>query len=77
MYEQEKTTPAGEKLYVEKNDLKKSKIDFSDMEIWLLSENRIFRPRILEITLTKSTLPAIAVNTACNDVLILFLWRSC
>ena len=29
------------------------KIDFSDNEFWLLSENRIFRQRILKITITK------------------------
>ena len=51
------------------------KIDFSDMEFWLLSENRLFRPQILKINKTKYTLPKTTLNTACNDVLIIFLGR--
>ena len=43
------------------------------MEKSLLSENRIFRQRILKITKTKYTLPKTTLNTACNEVLILYL----
>ena len=48
------------------------KINFSDMEFWLLAEYRIFRPRIFKITIKKSTLPEIKLKFACNDVLIFF-----
>ena len=48
------------------------KIDFSVMEIWLLSESRIFRPWILKTTITKYTMSTTTANTACNDVLFHF-----
>ena len=47
------------------------KIDFSDLEFRLISENRIFWPQILKITKTMFTLPKTTIKTACNDVLFL------
>ena len=71
-----KTTPALEKNYtLRKMTSKWPKIDFSDMDFWLLSENRIFRPWRLKITITKSKLTKTTLNNGCNRVLILFLWR--
>ena len=40
------------------------------MKFWVLSENRIFRPWILKITITKYTLPETTIKAACNDVLV-------
>ena len=66
--------PRPGKIYtLRKMTSKSPKIDFSDMKFSLLSENRIFRPQILEITITKYTLPETTLNTACNDVLIIIL----
>ena len=39
-------TPPGRMIYVERNDIKVTKKDFPDMQIWLLAENRIFWPWI-------------------------------
>ena len=76
MYYQEKNHPSpGKNLYVEKITSKWPKIDFLDMEFWLLSESSFFRPRILETTITKYALPETTLETACNDVPILFLGR--
>ena len=69
-----KTTPAQGKIYaLTKMTSKWPKNDFSDMEFWLLSENRIFGPPILKISVTKNTLPKFTWKTACNDVFNKFL----
>ena len=64
---------SGKNSYVDKKDLKWPKNDFPDMELSLVSEKRIFRPRIIEITKTKYTLSKTTSDSACNDVLISFL----
>ena len=48
------------------------KIDFPDMEFWLLADNRIFRPWIMRISIRKYTLSKSALKTTCNVVLFLF-----
>ena len=63
--------PPGEKFIRWEKWSQWPKIDFSDMEFWLLSENRIFRPWILRITITKYSLPETTLKTACNDLLVL------
>ena len=66
-----KTATALEKNHaLRKVTSKLPKINFPANEIWLLAENRIFRPQILKITLTKYTMPKTTLKIACNDVVI-------
>ena len=63
-------------LCVKKKDLKLTKCCFfSDMEFWLLSENRNLLPWIMKINITKYTLPKTTLKIACNKVLNFFLER--
>ena len=72
MYQQEKLPPPWKNLLRWE---KWPQVDFSDMEFWLLAEHRIFQPWVKRITVTKYTMPEFNKQSACNDVLILFLWR--
>ena len=71
---------AGKTLHVEKIDLKFTKnrffgygTGFLGSRNLLLSENRMFRPWILKITITKYSLAKTTLKTAYNDGFILLL----
>ena len=65
----------GKNLHVEKNELKMTKNRFFGHGILTTFRESHFSTTKIEKTLTKYTLPKITLNTACNNVLILFLGR--